>query len=219
MVIAWITSKLRGLRRHAMELIAVLCWVALVIAVNPASLGGVFRRTGVSLLLLMLPVTLGAHLARGLAWWFTLRQLGVDVDIPHAVAVECAGQSMVLTPTGDLARARRRRRRSGPPLSRLQRHSHGRRRGRVPGSDPPRSSAHDGTRPGTPETASPATRLTVTRLRVAGRPLGRSVVGPCLCRGPRRRQLVLAGALQRSNRHAHLGHPVAFADRHRVVLQ
>jgi uncharacterized membrane protein YbhN (UPF0104 family) len=87
-----------------MELIAVVCLVALVIAVNPASLGGVFRRTNVSLLLAMLPVTLGAYLARGLAWWFTLRRVGVDVDIPHSIAVEFAGQSMVFMPTGDLAR-------------------------------------------------------------------------------------------------------------------
>ncbi|HEX4755324.1 MAG TPA: lysylphosphatidylglycerol synthase transmembrane domain-containing protein [Candidatus Dormibacteraeota bacterium] len=94
----------RWLRSHAMELIAVLCLVALVIAVNPGSLGGVFRRTDVGLLLLMLPVTLGAYVARGLAWWFTLRQVGVDVDIPRSIAVEFAGQSMVFMPTGDLAR-------------------------------------------------------------------------------------------------------------------
>ncbi|HEX4578631.1 MAG TPA: lysylphosphatidylglycerol synthase transmembrane domain-containing protein [Candidatus Dormibacteraeota bacterium] len=96
--------KMRALRKHAMEVVAILCLAGLVVAVNPASLGGVFRKTDVSLLLLMLPVTFGAYVARSLAWWITLRRVGVDVDLPHAVAVEFAGQSLVFMPTGDLAR-------------------------------------------------------------------------------------------------------------------
>jgi uncharacterized protein (TIRG00374 family) len=95
---------LRWLRHNAIEIVAVLCLVALVLAVNPTSLGGVFRRTNVGLLLLMLPVTVGTYLARSLAWWFTLRQIGVAVDVRHSIAVEFAGQTMVFMPTGDLAR-------------------------------------------------------------------------------------------------------------------
>ncbi len=94
----------RVLRRHVLEVIAVLCLVALVLAVNPTMLGAVFRRADVGLIVLMLPVTVATYLARSLAWWFTLRQVKVKVDIPHAVAVEFAGQTMVFMPTGDLAR-------------------------------------------------------------------------------------------------------------------
>jgi uncharacterized protein (TIRG00374 family) len=94
----------RALRRYALEIVAVLCLLALVLAVNPTTLAGVFRKANVGLILLMLPVTLGTYLARSLAWWFTLRQVKVDVDIRHSIAVEFAGQTMVFMPTGDLAR-------------------------------------------------------------------------------------------------------------------
>ncbi len=94
----------RTLRRYALEIIALLCLLALVLAVNPTMLAGVFRRANVGLILLMLPVTLATYLARSLAWWFTLRQVKVDVDIRHSIAVEFAGQTMVFMPTGDLAR-------------------------------------------------------------------------------------------------------------------
>ncbi len=93
-----------ALRKHAMELVAVLCLVALVLAVNPSMLGGVFGKANVGVILLMLPVTVGTYLARSLAWWVTLRQVKVDVDIRHSIAVEFAGQTMVFMPTGDLAR-------------------------------------------------------------------------------------------------------------------
>lgn len=99
-----LNGLVRTLRHHAVEIIALLCLLALVLAVNPATLGGVFRHTNLGLVLLMLPVTLGAYLARSLGWWVTLREVGVDVDIRHSVAVEFAGQTMVFMPTGDLAR-------------------------------------------------------------------------------------------------------------------
>ncbi|MDQ6846872.1 MAG: flippase-like domain-containing protein [Candidatus Dormibacteraeota bacterium] len=94
----------RALRKYALEIVAVLCLVALVLAVNPAALGGVYRHANAGLILLMVPVTVGTYLARSLAWWFTLRQVKVDVDIRHSIAVEFAGQTMVFMPTGDLAR-------------------------------------------------------------------------------------------------------------------
>ncbi len=83
---------------------AILCLLALVLAVNPAALAGVFGRTNVGLLLFMLPVTIGTYLARSLGWWVTLRAVKVDVDISQSIAVEFAGQTMVFMPTGDLAR-------------------------------------------------------------------------------------------------------------------
>jgi uncharacterized protein (TIRG00374 family) len=92
------------LRRRGLDVVAVLCLVALVIGVNPGSLVGVYSRTNVGLLLLMLPVTIGTYLARSLGWWFSLRRVHVDVDIRHSIAVEFAGQTMVFMPTGDLAR-------------------------------------------------------------------------------------------------------------------
>ncbi|MBJ7595658.1 MAG: flippase-like domain-containing protein [Candidatus Dormibacteraeota bacterium] len=95
---------IRALRKYALEIVAVLCLLALVLAVNPTSLAGVFRHANVGLILLMIPVTMGTYLARSLAWWFTLRELKVDVDIRHSIAVEFAGQTMVFMPTGDLAR-------------------------------------------------------------------------------------------------------------------
>lgn len=94
----------RFLRHHAMEIVAVLCIVALVVAVNPGTLRGVFAHTDVRILLLMVPVTAGTYLARSLGWWFSLRAVGVDVDLAHSTAVEFAGQTMVFMPTGDLAR-------------------------------------------------------------------------------------------------------------------
>ncbi|MGH7723204.1 MAG: lysylphosphatidylglycerol synthase transmembrane domain-containing protein [Candidatus Dormibacteria bacterium] len=95
---------MRALRRHALEVVAVLCLVGLVLAVRPAALADVFGRVRIPLLLLMLPVTIGTYLARSLGWWVTLRAVEVDVDIRHSIAVEFAGQTMIFMPTGDLAR-------------------------------------------------------------------------------------------------------------------
>ena len=99
------TSRLKHLARaHGMELVAVVCIVALVVSVNPVALAGVYRRTDLRLVLFMLPVAIGTYLARSLGWWVSLRHTGVDVDIRHSIAVEFAGQTMVFMPTGDLAR-------------------------------------------------------------------------------------------------------------------
>ncbi|MHB8719054.1 MAG: lysylphosphatidylglycerol synthase transmembrane domain-containing protein [Candidatus Dormibacteria bacterium] len=91
-------------RTHGLEVVALLCLVALVIGVNPGALAGVFRRTNLWLVLLMIPVALATYVARSLGWWVSLRRAGVRVDIPHSIAVEFAGQTMVFMPTGDLAR-------------------------------------------------------------------------------------------------------------------
>lgn len=96
----------RFLRAHALEVIAVLCLVGLVIAVDPAKLGTVFGRLEIRPLVLMIPVTLGMYLLRSVGWWVTLREIGVKVDLPHSIAVEFAGQTMIFMPTGDLARVK-----------------------------------------------------------------------------------------------------------------
>lgn len=87
-----------------MEIVAVVCLLALVLAVSPSQLANTFRHTDLRLLLLMLPITIGTYLARSLGWYVTLRAVDVDVDIRHSIAVEFAGQTMVFLPTGDLAR-------------------------------------------------------------------------------------------------------------------
>jgi uncharacterized membrane protein YbhN (UPF0104 family) len=94
----------RVARHYVLEIVAVLCVLALVLAVNPAQLASTFRHTDTRVLLLMLPVTIGTYLARSLGWYVTLRAVDVDVDIRRSVAVEFAGQTMVFLPTGDLAR-------------------------------------------------------------------------------------------------------------------
>jgi uncharacterized protein (TIRG00374 family) len=94
----------RVLRRYWLEVVALLCLVALVLAVNPGTLGGLLSHLNLGLVLLMVPVTFGTYFARSLGWWLTLRAVGVTVDVRHSVAVEFAGQTMVFMPTGDLAR-------------------------------------------------------------------------------------------------------------------
>ena len=97
-------AVVRTLRRRWMEAIAVVSLLALVVAVNPTELLHVYERLQWRLALLMVPVTLGTYLARALAWWTTLRRIGVRISILRSVAVELAGQVMILVPTGDLAR-------------------------------------------------------------------------------------------------------------------
>jgi glycosyltransferase 2 family protein len=97
-------AAVRVLREHWMETIAVLSLIALVIAVNPAELLRVYGRLHWQIALLMVPVILGAYVARGLGWWVTLRRIGVCISILRSVAIEVAGQVMIFVPTGDLAR-------------------------------------------------------------------------------------------------------------------
>lgn len=97
-------AAVRTLREHWMETIAVLSLTALIVAVNPLELLRVYGRLHWQLALLMVPVVLGAYVARGLGWWVTLRRIGVRISILRSVAIELAGQVMIFVPTGDLAR-------------------------------------------------------------------------------------------------------------------
>ncbi|MFN2581301.1 MAG: YbhN family protein [Candidatus Dormibacteria bacterium] len=92
------------LSRHWAETLAVICLVALVLAVNPPKLAGAFSHAKGMVVLLMVPVVIGTYVVRGIAWWFTLRCIGVKVTVRRALTVEFAGQVMVFLPLGDLAR-------------------------------------------------------------------------------------------------------------------
>ncbi len=92
------------LRRHIPETIAVVALVGLILGVNPPKLLQVFRHITWQLALLMVPVVLGLYLCRGMAWWVTLRKIGVHISIRRCLAIELAGQVMVFLPLGDLAR-------------------------------------------------------------------------------------------------------------------
>jgi uncharacterized protein (TIRG00374 family) len=99
-----IGAVVRTLRHHWIEAIAVASLAGLIIAVHPEELVRVYRRLRWELALLMVPVTIGMYVARGVSWWVTLRRVGAGISIVRAVAVELAGQVMIFMPTGDLAR-------------------------------------------------------------------------------------------------------------------
>jgi uncharacterized membrane protein YbhN (UPF0104 family) len=109
-VAAWITRhratrRLAGaLRRHWPVIVAAVSVIALLAAVNPPRLLGVLSHVQWRIALLMIPVTLGTYVCRGLAWWVTLRRIGVQIGVLRTLTIELAGQVMVFLPLGDLAR-------------------------------------------------------------------------------------------------------------------
>lgn len=92
------------LRRHWPETLAIVSLVALVAAVNPPKLAHVFSRADWRPVALMVPVVILSYVARGLAWWVTLRRIGERITVARTLAIEFAGQVMVFLPLGDLAR-------------------------------------------------------------------------------------------------------------------
>lgn len=97
-------TLLRRLRESWLWLLALAGLAALVIAVNPATLGRVFQQVDVHVLLLMVPTTLGIFCVRGAGWWFTLRRIGIEIGVGQAIAVVFAAKPMVFLPAGDLGR-------------------------------------------------------------------------------------------------------------------
>lgn len=91
-------------RRLWLPALALVAVTGLVIAVNPAELGGVLRRSRPLPLVLMAPTTVGVYVLRGLGWWVALRQIGVDISPPRAVQVILASKPLVFLPAGDLGR-------------------------------------------------------------------------------------------------------------------
>ncbi len=91
-------------RRHWLEALAAVSLVGLVVAVNPVRVAGVLGHVRPQVLVLMAPVVLGLHTLRGLAWWVSLRHVGVDIGPFRSVYIMYAGQTLIFVPTGDLAR-------------------------------------------------------------------------------------------------------------------
>jgi uncharacterized membrane protein YbhN (UPF0104 family) len=91
-------------RRFWAELFALAGLVALVLGVNPLSLGHVFSHIQWHLALLMVPVVFAMYIARGWAWWVALRAIGEHISFAHTQLIETAGQVMIVLPMGDLTR-------------------------------------------------------------------------------------------------------------------
>lgn len=94
------------LRKHWMVVLAVLSILGLVIAVNPAKLGGVLERVHLVPLLLMVPTTIAIYVVRAFGWHVALRRTGVEITVHRTTTIMIAGQALVFLPAGDLARVK-----------------------------------------------------------------------------------------------------------------
>lgn len=92
------------IRRYWLAGLGVLGLAALVLAVNPVSLGRVFAHANGMDLVLMLPIVLAIYVSRGLGWWITLRRLGLHVSPQRATWALFAAKPVVFLPLGDLGR-------------------------------------------------------------------------------------------------------------------
>lgn len=111
-----LTLPLRLLRRFWAEAFAVASIVALIVGVNPFSLGHVFGHIQWRIAALMVPVVLALYMCRGWAWWVALRRIGENIGFAQTQLIELAGQVMIILPMGDLSRvamARSHDRKSG----------------------------------------------------------------------------------------------------------
>ena len=91
-------------RRTWLPAVGVAALIGIVIAVNPLSLWRVIRGLSLRDLAFMLPTVAGVYLFRALAWWVTLRRLGVGIGIVRAVRVLIAARPLVFLPFGELGR-------------------------------------------------------------------------------------------------------------------
>ena len=94
----------RLVRRYWAELFAAAGLAALIVGVNPFSLGRVFGHIQWHVALLMIPVVLAVYVCRGAAWWVAMRGIGEHIGFRETLLIELAGQVMVFLPVGDLAR-------------------------------------------------------------------------------------------------------------------
>lgn len=94
----------RGLRRRWLAALATVSLVALVVAVDPIRLLGALSRLRPAELVLMAVVAIAIYICRSLAWWVTLRRLGVGVSLWRTIAVEFTAQTLIFMPAGDLVR-------------------------------------------------------------------------------------------------------------------
>lgn len=102
----WARPVLAFLRRHWMLALALVSVVGLVLAVNPAKLGGVLERVQLRPLLLMVPCTVAIYVLRGFGWHVALRRTGLRISLHRTLTVMIAGQALIFLPAGDLARVK-----------------------------------------------------------------------------------------------------------------
>jgi uncharacterized membrane protein YbhN (UPF0104 family) len=95
---------LQWIRKYWLAAVGVLGLLALVLAVNPVSLGRVLRHANLVDLALMLPVVAALYVSRGLGWWVTLRRFGLHISPLQAVWVLFAAKPIVFLPLGELGR-------------------------------------------------------------------------------------------------------------------
>lgn len=96
---------LRFLRAHWLEALAVASIAGIVIGVDPLKLAHVFARLSWAPAVLMVPVALAVYTTRALAWWVTMRKIGLQISFWRTWLIEVAGQTLIFLPAGDLARA------------------------------------------------------------------------------------------------------------------
>ena len=94
----------RLVRRYWAELFAAVSLIALIVGVNPLTLGHVFGTIDWRIALVMVPIVLVLYLCRGMAWLVALRAVGEQVSFVQTQVIELAGQVMIILPMGDLAR-------------------------------------------------------------------------------------------------------------------
>ena len=94
----------RLVRRYWAELFAAVSLIALIVGVNPLTLGHVFGTIDWRIALVMVPIVLVLYLCRGMAWLIALRAIGEHVSFVQTQIIELAGQVMIILPMGDLAR-------------------------------------------------------------------------------------------------------------------
>ncbi|TMC48595.1 MAG: flippase-like domain-containing protein [Chloroflexi bacterium] len=85
--------------------VGVAAIVALVLAVNPRSLGGVIEHFDVRALPVIVALSMTYYLLQGLRWHYLLRVVGVRLRLGDTVLLNMAGQSTGLLPLGELTRA------------------------------------------------------------------------------------------------------------------
>jgi uncharacterized membrane protein YbhN (UPF0104 family) len=95
---------MRRARRIWLPALGVAALIGIVIAVNPLSLWRVLHGVSAGLLALMLPTVIGVYIFRTLAWWVTLRRIGVRIGVLRALRVMFASRPLTFLPFGELGR-------------------------------------------------------------------------------------------------------------------
>jgi uncharacterized protein (TIRG00374 family) len=79
--------------------------VALILASNPAELGGDLSRFFLPLIPAILALSASFYVLQGLRWYFLLREVCARISLGDTILLNVAGQSTGLLPLGELTRA------------------------------------------------------------------------------------------------------------------